>query len=992
METLIYLLVVVVLFVAAQLLVPKPKVEDARPATLGDFFFPVVDSSRPIPIVFGTVKLSGPNVVWYGDLRTEPLKDKIKNGGLFSGTKHVVTGFRYFLGMQFSLCRGELHPDVFQVWVGDKLAYDGPFPDNRVLINHDNFFGEPQAGGAGNLAGFMSAYRGTDDQPANAYLQPFQGGADTPRYVGTANVVWEGGLLGNSPFIQPWAFVVARIPNPLGLTDDGVVFAHLAQDVQVVPGTPPSIRSANPANAIYEVFTNQEWGRGLPASRIDERSFRDVGELLRVERNGMSCVIDRVQPIEDVLREILRQIDGVVVDNPITGKIELKVARANYVVGDLRELRKDTNLSNIEKFGRLTIANTVNQVRVNFVDGRTWLPQQASDQDMANAMLQGAVSPETGVNVGSTLRFPYVISPTLAKSLATRELRKTALPLARFIARVTRDLWDLQPFDVVAVTDADLKLDRMPMRVLQVAHEGPGDDGILLSLMQDAFAFKVADSGIPPQSGWFIDSSLMPFDRGLIDECPRAIARRSIDFSDIAPGALLYAAAKKKGGETGFKILHRENGSGDPFAQGGAVVGSAIVATLKSDLAVSPSLTSSITVTCDTAEDQAALVLAFQPVDPRDAGINLRNLVAIVGSVSPSFPFDNPAQGEYALVAGGAEAGSGLDVVLKDVYRGAFDTAQCGGTGLASGYSGGVAKVFALVNAGATDGFISVPGNSVDIDAKIVPFSSRGEAVADSIPQITITMFHRVNAPYAPGQIKLNGVEQDAVDVDLDAVYLTPPNWDTLAMEVDFVRRDFRTSDEVEAITVDAETLFADFPAANSTTYTVRMKKVGVIPTTFATQSGNGNHFAFLLVDALIAHAGAVPDELIIGIATEHVIGGATIAAFYEAGWKFTTTSFYDGKFVFGALDTNVESAIYTATSTGTHNFALASSMVGAVERKVNGGAYATLIASGATTGSVSLTAGDTLRVRHTSTTAGLKKILHMDFGASTIGFAALKH
>lgn len=37
---------------------------------------PTADVARPIPVVFGTVTIKGPNVVWYGDLYLKKLKKK----------------------------------------------------------------------------------------------------------------------------------------------------------------------------------------------------------------------------------------------------------------------------------------------------------------------------------------------------------------------------------------------------------------------------------------------------------------------------------------------------------------------------------------------------------------------------------------------------------------------------------------------------------------------------------------------------------------------------------------------------------------------------------------------------------------------------------------------------------------------------------------------------------------------------------------------------
>ena len=50
---------------------PKPK-----PASLSDFDVPTADEHRPIPVVFGTVRITGVNTVWYGDLKSVAIKKK----------------------------------------------------------------------------------------------------------------------------------------------------------------------------------------------------------------------------------------------------------------------------------------------------------------------------------------------------------------------------------------------------------------------------------------------------------------------------------------------------------------------------------------------------------------------------------------------------------------------------------------------------------------------------------------------------------------------------------------------------------------------------------------------------------------------------------------------------------------------------------------------------------------------------------------------------
>lgn len=57
-------------------LTPKPP--GPKPASIEDVDAPTAEDGRPIPVVFGTVWLGGPNVVWYGDLNVVPI---VKAGG-----------------------------------------------------------------------------------------------------------------------------------------------------------------------------------------------------------------------------------------------------------------------------------------------------------------------------------------------------------------------------------------------------------------------------------------------------------------------------------------------------------------------------------------------------------------------------------------------------------------------------------------------------------------------------------------------------------------------------------------------------------------------------------------------------------------------------------------------------------------------------------------------------------------------------------------------
>lgn len=59
------------------ILAPNNKAQEVPPKSLEDVDITTAEQNRPIPIVFGRVRIRG-NVTWYGDLRVEEVK---KEGG-----------------------------------------------------------------------------------------------------------------------------------------------------------------------------------------------------------------------------------------------------------------------------------------------------------------------------------------------------------------------------------------------------------------------------------------------------------------------------------------------------------------------------------------------------------------------------------------------------------------------------------------------------------------------------------------------------------------------------------------------------------------------------------------------------------------------------------------------------------------------------------------------------------------------------------------------
>lgn len=72
----IQLAVSLVMMALAYALAPKPP--SPSPAGLSQVQAPTAEIGSPIPVLFGTIKMLSPNVLWYGDLSTTDITQNTK--------------------------------------------------------------------------------------------------------------------------------------------------------------------------------------------------------------------------------------------------------------------------------------------------------------------------------------------------------------------------------------------------------------------------------------------------------------------------------------------------------------------------------------------------------------------------------------------------------------------------------------------------------------------------------------------------------------------------------------------------------------------------------------------------------------------------------------------------------------------------------------------------------------------------------------------------
>jgi hypothetical protein len=513
------LIIYAVLFVAAELLRPKPDIENAKAATFEEFGIPSTDPKRPISIVWGRTRVTGPGIVWYGDYRTIAIEEEVKTG-LFS-KKSVTTGYIYNIGVQLGIARAV---DAFEAfdWDDERLVTFSPelVPPSTIgvqlLIDEPDFLGgEEGASAGGGIQGFFRFYRGSINQTTSGYLSQFQTPV-TPAYKHLAMVIYEGPQIGTQPRISAPAFIVNRYPNGLGLT---------AGREKVGSG-------ANPMNVIFELMTDDDFGVTIDVADINVTNFTTIANQLFDELHGYSNTWAQKSEAKAVIDDILRQIDATLFMEYTTGQFEVRLVRDPNIVSPFVPLiLNESNVVELTSFRRVNWSETTNRIVVNWKDPEiAQTPSPAVQDDMANQRIQAR-------NVVATFNHPGIDNPLLAAQVAAREIRANSFPLAIVSLVANRDAIDLRPGDVFELQWDELGISTMIMRVLAVAIGSDINIRIRIDCAQDVYSLGNTIYAEPGASLWFNPASIEPLASKADDvfEAPLLLDRSSPVVSPTTP-------------------------------------------------------------------------------------------------------------------------------------------------------------------------------------------------------------------------------------------------------------------------------------------------------------------------------------------------------------------------------------------------------------------------------------------------------------------------
>lgn len=516
-------------FILTALLTPKPELENARPSTFDDVDFPRATEDAPIPLILGKVLMDAPNTIWYGDFRAIPITKKVKTG-LFSSTYQTI-GHTYILGFDLALALGpgvvltQIQMDDKELWSGSTNS-SGP---TLITLDKPSLFGGRENGGG--FTGGATYYPGDFGvtQPPNYYMESILGAGAVPAYRGTAHMVFQGCVIGEQASLRKMAFVLECYTNDLGgLPND----AKIGEDM-------------NPAEAIYQIFTSDWRGADISLDDIDLTALRAFGTTLYNEGNGVSIKATSANSSDTLVKEILRQVDGIAYQDPDTGKIIFDLIREDYVVSALDTYDED-DIKAVTNFTRTAWDEVITHVKVSYPQRDGESNRVAESHDMATANMLGRQKT-------TTLSMPFCYDDDTANSIASRERAQVSVPLISATLEMLRSAYSLRPGSVFKMDWPEYGVYNMVMRVKEFDLGALLDGRIVIKVIQDNFAAASVVFASPANSSWE-EPETTPVDATVLElvELPQFFNNKMLYPVEDGMGLVFPLVAAPTAGSTGF--------------------------------------------------------------------------------------------------------------------------------------------------------------------------------------------------------------------------------------------------------------------------------------------------------------------------------------------------------------------------------------------------------------------------------------------------------
>lgn len=519
---------------------------------------PHTTEGLPIPIFWGKIKITQPVLADYFGFHAGP------SGGSDAGTDTAgltdyFTNMLFVLGITPEQCEQFA---ITKIWIGDRPLPGGLSGFNGASSGEQGVSIRLTAPdqGAGTIIGIISTF-GPKDVLGDVGFADYKTCYDfyygdttlCPDFLGMAKVAFSsypglarfgqpitpGWLFGQTDAIDPYAFEALALPYG---DDTGKPAWFGSRNIN---------GDMNPIGVIYDICTGRLGKLKLPEVVLDLDSFTAAATALTAEGHGFSGVLYERRTAGDVIADILQQIGGLAFQDPVTGKLSIKLVRDDYDHTTVPTFDESDVLADQDISCECGLWNaTYNRIDLTYtsrVDDYNQKVQYAPDSASIAA---------TGLR-SLPITYAGICDAATAARVASRELKAASLPLRKLSVVMRRTAAKLRIGDVFKFSFAQFGLVDVIFRVLTIDYGDLQSGMVSIESAEDVFA--IDDAIQPAGNGWQAPGDvpiataggasgaapLAMFEHGGL-ECPRFIQRQALlvnQITDADAQHVLYTGA-----------------------------------------------------------------------------------------------------------------------------------------------------------------------------------------------------------------------------------------------------------------------------------------------------------------------------------------------------------------------------------------------------------------------------------------------------------------
>lgn len=368
--------------------------------------------------------------------------------------------------------------EIFQIKAGDKILSSARITQKQgnqsIYIDNPWLFGGEK--GEGGIQGNLDIRWGDANQQPNNLLKGLIG-EDIPADRGYVSTVFDGKLTALNPYPKTWAYDVRRYVSNFYPTKSAIILAN------------GNIYAMNPAHILWESYTDEDWGSGLPVAAMDEVAFRAAADTLYEEGFGLCLAWKVTDELKSFRKQVCDHI-GAKVFTSRNGLITIKLIRDNYSVDSLPVFDENNGLLKLN-YDTTNNSTIPSKVVVTYKDAITFKDRPAMAVNLAVAQSQGNQSVQP-------LEYKGLPTGELADRVAHRELKIRTSSLKRYNLEFDRRAFELDIGDPFILRSSKRKVNTI-LRVERIEENFLTDATIKIAAMQDLYGLpKIAYNSIPP--------------------------------------------------------------------------------------------------------------------------------------------------------------------------------------------------------------------------------------------------------------------------------------------------------------------------------------------------------------------------------------------------------------------------------------------------------------------------------------------------------------